>query len=97
MHHRVQAFAAVVTFAACCRANDLAFVVYNGKYFAVVVFFHNNGYLCGKDIIKKRKILSKIDNTRFSQPTRHHWRGASRDLLLQVLSILKTGKRNSLF
>ena len=71
----------------------------------------------------------KIDNTRFSQPTRHHWRGASRDLLLlalsiisfklttppyrgpngtsfarpsfdqplSALSILKTGKRNSLF
>ncbi|MBR2415488.1 MAG: hypothetical protein IKB11_01905, partial [Bacteroidaceae bacterium] len=31
---------------------------------------------------------SKIDNTRFSQPTRHHWRGASRDLLLLALSIL---------
>ena len=30
----------------------------------------------------------KIDNTRFSQPTRHHWRGASRDLLLLALSIL---------
>jgi hypothetical protein len=44
-----------------------------------------------------RKILSKIDNARFSQPTRHHWRGASRDILLLALSILKTGKRNSLF
>lgn len=33
--------------------------------------------------------LPKIDNTRFSQPTRHHWRGASRDLLLLALSILK--------
>ena len=31
---------------------------------------------------------SKIDNTRFSQPTRHHWRGASRDLLLLALSII---------
>ncbi len=29
-----------------------------------------------------------IDNTRFSQSTRHHWRGAPRDLLLLALSIL---------
>ena len=36
----------------------------------------------------------KIDNTRFSQPTRHHWRGASRDLLLLALSISKKGKED---
>ena len=74
-------------------------------------------------------LFLEIDTTRFSQPTRHHWRGASRDFLLlalsiisfklttppyrgpngtsfarppfdqplSALSILKTGKRNSLF
>ena len=39
----------------------------------------------------------KIDNTRFSQPTRHHWRGASRDLLLLALSISKKGKEENSF
>ena len=36
----------------------------------------------------------KIDNTRFSQPTRYHWRGVSRDLLLLALSISKKGKED---
>ena len=36
----------------------------------------------------------KIDNTRFSQPTRRHWRGASRDLLLLALSISKKRKED---
>jgi hypothetical protein len=47
------------------------------------------------DFKKRKGSEMKIDNTRFSQSTRHHWRGASRDLLLLALSILKTGKRNS--
>ena len=38
----------------------------------------------------------KIDNTRFSQPTRHHWCGASRDLLLLALSISKKGKESEM-
>ena len=33
-------------------------------------------------------LFAVIDNACQPQPTRHHWRGASRDLLLQVLSII---------
>ena len=60
------------------------------KYTAEHTLTSNNPPEIAGDPIAARIVDSdsKIDNTCQPQPTRHHWRGVSRDLLLLALSII---------